>query len=147
MPLAEVADVRVVEGPAMIKGENGRLRAYVQASVRDRDEIGFVEEARLVVEQKVKLPRHVRGVVGSVRALGASTKDSPARLPRGDRCDRPDPLPDLSQHGRYRADDDQRPGGAGRRGDLPVDLRLTTSAWLSGWATSPVSAWPWKRAW
>ncbi len=40
----------------MIKGENGRLRAYVQASVRDRDEVGFVEEAKLVVEQKVKLP-------------------------------------------------------------------------------------------
>jgi len=56
VPLAEVADVRVVEGPAMIKGENGRLRAYVQASVRDRDEMGFVEEAKLVVEQKVKLP-------------------------------------------------------------------------------------------
>jgi Cu(I)/Ag(I) efflux system membrane protein CusA/SilA len=56
IPLAEVADVKIVEGPAMIKGENGRLRAYVQASVRDRDEVGFVEEARLVVEQKVKLP-------------------------------------------------------------------------------------------
>ncbi len=56
VPLAELADVRVVEGPAMIKGENGRLRAYVQASVRDRDEMGFVEEAKLVVEQKVKLP-------------------------------------------------------------------------------------------
>ncbi len=56
IPLAQVADVRVVEGPAVIKGENGRLRAYVQASVRDRDEVGFVEEAKLVVEQKVKLP-------------------------------------------------------------------------------------------
>ena len=56
IPLAQLADVRVVEGPAMIKGENGRLRAYVQASVRDRDEVGFVEEAKLVVEHKVKLP-------------------------------------------------------------------------------------------
>jgi Cu(I)/Ag(I) efflux system membrane protein CusA/SilA len=56
IPLAEVADVKIVEGPAMIKGENGRLRAYVQASIRDRDEVGFVEEAKLVLEQKVKLP-------------------------------------------------------------------------------------------
>ena len=56
IPLAEVADVRVVEGPSMIKSENGRLRAYVQASVRDRDEVGFVEEAQRAVEQKVKLP-------------------------------------------------------------------------------------------
>jgi Cu(I)/Ag(I) efflux system membrane protein CusA/SilA len=58
VPLAEVADVRVVEGPSMIKSENGRLRAYVQLSVRDRDEVGFVEEARRVVDDKVgsKLP-------------------------------------------------------------------------------------------
>jgi Cu(I)/Ag(I) efflux system membrane protein CusA/SilA len=56
IPLAQVAEVKVVEGPAMIKGENGRLRAYVQASVRDRDEVGFVEEARQLVERKVTLP-------------------------------------------------------------------------------------------
>jgi Cu(I)/Ag(I) efflux system membrane protein CusA/SilA len=58
VPLAEVADVRVVEGPSMIKSENGRLRAFVQLSVRDRDEVGFVEEARRVVDDKVtsKLP-------------------------------------------------------------------------------------------
>ena len=34
VPLAEVADVRVVEGPSMIKSENGLLRAYVQLNVR-----------------------------------------------------------------------------------------------------------------
>jgi Cu(I)/Ag(I) efflux system membrane protein CusA/SilA len=57
VPLASVADVRVVEGPAMIKSENGRLRSYVQLAVRNRDEIGFVEEARRVVDQSVKLPQ------------------------------------------------------------------------------------------
>ena len=51
-----VADVRVVEGPAMIKSENGMLRSYVQLSVRDRDMVGFVEEAQRAVAQKVKLP-------------------------------------------------------------------------------------------
>ena len=56
VPLASVADIRVVEGPSMIKSENGRLRAYVQLSVRDRDEVGFVDEARQRVDQKVKLP-------------------------------------------------------------------------------------------
>ncbi|QEH38092.1 Cation efflux system protein CusA [Aquisphaera giovannonii] len=56
VPLASVADVRVVEGPSMIKSENGRLRAYVQLAVRGRDETGFVEEARRVVERKVALP-------------------------------------------------------------------------------------------
>jgi len=54
--LEQVADVRIVEGPSMIKSENGLLRAYVQASVRDRDLVGFVEEAQRTVAGKVKLP-------------------------------------------------------------------------------------------
>ncbi len=56
VPLAEVADVRVVEGPSMIKSENGMLRNYVQLNVRDRDIVGFVEEARRAVESEVELP-------------------------------------------------------------------------------------------
>jgi Cu(I)/Ag(I) efflux system membrane protein CusA/SilA len=57
IPLSELADVRIVEGPAMIKSENGRLRNYVTLNVRgDRDILGFVEEAQRVVAQKVKLP-------------------------------------------------------------------------------------------
>ena len=46
IPLKTVADIRVTEGPAMIKSENGRLRNYVTLNVRDRDLLGFVEEAR-----------------------------------------------------------------------------------------------------
>lgn len=57
IPLAMVADVNIVEGPAMIKSENGMLRNYVQLNVRDRDVVGFVEEAQRVVAQKVKLPQ------------------------------------------------------------------------------------------
>ncbi len=53
IPLAAVADIRVVEGPSMIKSENGLLRSYIQLSVRDRDEVGFVEEAQRVVAEKV----------------------------------------------------------------------------------------------
>jgi Cu(I)/Ag(I) efflux system membrane protein CusA/SilA len=57
VPLAMVADVKIVEGPAMIKSENGMLRNYVQLNVRDRDVVGFVEEAQRVVAQNVKLPQ------------------------------------------------------------------------------------------
>jgi Cu(I)/Ag(I) efflux system membrane protein CusA/SilA len=57
VPLSELAEVRIVEGPAMIKSENGRLRNYVTLNVRgDRDIVGFVDEAQRVVAQKVKLP-------------------------------------------------------------------------------------------
>jgi len=54
--LEDVAKVNVVEGPVMIKSENGRLRSYVQLNVRERDIVGFVEEAQRVVAAKVKLP-------------------------------------------------------------------------------------------
>jgi Cu(I)/Ag(I) efflux system membrane protein CusA/SilA len=57
IPLSMVAEVRIVEGPAMIESENGMLRSKVQLDVRDRDVVGFVEEAQRVVAQKVKLPQ------------------------------------------------------------------------------------------
>ncbi len=57
IPLSDVADIRVVEGPSMIKSENGLLRSYVQLTVTGRDDVGFVEEARQVVADKVKLPQ------------------------------------------------------------------------------------------
>jgi Cu(I)/Ag(I) efflux system membrane protein CusA/SilA len=57
IPLAAVADVRIVEGPSMIKSENGRLRNYVTMNVRgDRDLVGFVEEAKRTVAENVQLP-------------------------------------------------------------------------------------------
>lgn len=59
IPLSALADVRIVEGPAMIKSENGRLLNYVTLNVRGRDIGGFVEEAKRAVAQKVKLPEGV----------------------------------------------------------------------------------------
>lgn len=59
IPLSAVADVKIVEGPAMIKSENGRLLNYVTLNVRGRDIVGFVDEARRVVSEKVSLPEGV----------------------------------------------------------------------------------------
>jgi Cu(I)/Ag(I) efflux system membrane protein CusA/SilA len=56
IPLSQVADVKIVPGPSMIKSENGQLRSYVQLNVRDRDIVGFVEEARQAVESQVTRP-------------------------------------------------------------------------------------------
>src|SRR5207248_11355318 len=50
IPLRMVADLRVVEGPSMVKSENGRLRNYVTLNVRDRDIVGFVEEAKQAIK-------------------------------------------------------------------------------------------------
>jgi Cu(I)/Ag(I) efflux system membrane protein CusA/SilA len=57
--LSEVADIRVVDGPASIKSENGLLRNYVRLNVRGRDAAAFVDEARRVVAAAVTLPAGV----------------------------------------------------------------------------------------
>lgn len=60
VPLATVADVRIVEGPATIKGENGLLRNYVRLNVgADRNPGEFVEEAQRAVAANVTLPQGV----------------------------------------------------------------------------------------
>ncbi|MCL5103902.1 MAG: CusA/CzcA family heavy metal efflux RND transporter [Armatimonadetes bacterium] len=56
MPLAQLADIRSVEGPVQISRENGERRVVVQANVRGRDLGSFVEEVRRRVETQVKLP-------------------------------------------------------------------------------------------
>lgn len=59
VPLSAVADIKIVEGPAMIKSENGRLLNYVTLNVRGRDIVGFFDEAQRVVSEKVELPEGV----------------------------------------------------------------------------------------
>jgi Cu(I)/Ag(I) efflux system membrane protein CusA/SilA len=59
IPLTAVADVRITEGPAVIKSENGELVNYVTLMVRGRDAVGFVDEARRLVAQRVPLPEGV----------------------------------------------------------------------------------------
>jgi Cu(I)/Ag(I) efflux system membrane protein CusA/SilA len=56
IPLAQLARIQVVMGPAMISSENGQLRAFVQLNVRNRDLGGFVDEAKAVLAKEVKLP-------------------------------------------------------------------------------------------
>jgi len=56
IPLGELADIKVVEGPGMIREENGQLAGYVYIDVGGRDIGGYVEEAKQAVAQKVKLP-------------------------------------------------------------------------------------------
>jgi Cu(I)/Ag(I) efflux system membrane protein CusA/SilA len=59
VPLDSVADVRVVEGPATIKSENGLLRNYVRLNVRDVPAGDFVDRARPIVARDVRLPEGV----------------------------------------------------------------------------------------
>lgn len=56
IPLSRVADIRVGDGPATIKSENGWLRNYVRLNVRDRDPAEFVAAAQRQVQQTFALP-------------------------------------------------------------------------------------------
>jgi Cu(I)/Ag(I) efflux system membrane protein CusA/SilA len=56
VPLAQLADIRTVEGPSMIQSENGLLRGAVLLNVRGRDIGGFVEEAQEAISRRVRMP-------------------------------------------------------------------------------------------
>lgn len=56
VPLSSVSTLVREEGPVKIDRERGNRMVVVTANVRDRDLVSFVEEARLKVEQQVKLP-------------------------------------------------------------------------------------------
>ncbi|MEJ5357428.1 MAG: CusA/CzcA family heavy metal efflux RND transporter [Desulfobacterales bacterium] len=56
IPLAQLADIGVSSGPAMIRNEDGLLAGYVFIDVVGRDLGGYVEEARRVVREQVALP-------------------------------------------------------------------------------------------
>jgi Cu(I)/Ag(I) efflux system membrane protein CusA/SilA len=56
VPLGQLAQIRRVEGPAMVASENGLLVVTVLLNVRGRDVGSFVDEARAAVARSVPLP-------------------------------------------------------------------------------------------
>ncbi|MGE5892896.1 MAG: efflux RND transporter permease subunit [bacterium] len=60
IPLAQLADIKIVRGPTAIKSEAGLLAAYVYVDFSGRDVGGFVEEAKKKVDAAVNLPAGYR---------------------------------------------------------------------------------------
>jgi Cu(I)/Ag(I) efflux system membrane protein CusA/SilA len=56
VPISELADIELVNGPAMIRDENGMLAAYVYVDITGRDIGGYVDEAKRVVASQLRLP-------------------------------------------------------------------------------------------
>ena len=54
--LGDVADLRIVDGPPMLRSENGRLAGFVYVDVRGRDLRGTVLDMQRAVAQAVALP-------------------------------------------------------------------------------------------
>ena len=57
IPLGQLATIKLVEGPSMIRDENGHLSGYVYVDIdtEKRDIGGYVEEAKKAVESQLKL--------------------------------------------------------------------------------------------
>jgi len=56
IPLSAVADIQVVDGPAVISREFAKRRVVVGANVHERDMGGFVAELQQRVAKEIKLP-------------------------------------------------------------------------------------------
>lgn len=56
VPLGEVANIAISDGPPMIKSENARPNVWVYVDIHDRDLGSFVQEARAAVSQQLQLP-------------------------------------------------------------------------------------------
>ena len=56
VPLTALADVRIVDGPGMIRSENARRTGFVFIDIAGRDLGGYVAEAQRVVADQVRLP-------------------------------------------------------------------------------------------
>jgi len=56
IPLSELADIEVKEGPAEITRDNGKRRIVIQGNVRGRDIGSFVEELKSKVSSNIKMP-------------------------------------------------------------------------------------------
>jgi len=56
IPVSQLASVKLVSGPAMLRDENGLLAGYVYVDVAGRDIGGYVTDAKRVIAEHVKLP-------------------------------------------------------------------------------------------
>jgi Cu(I)/Ag(I) efflux system membrane protein CusA/SilA len=56
IPISQLADIKLLSGPGMIRDENGRLSGYVYVDVGGRDIGGYVNDAKQAVKEKLQLP-------------------------------------------------------------------------------------------
>jgi Cu(I)/Ag(I) efflux system membrane protein CusA/SilA len=56
IPVGQLATVKLVSGPAMLRDENGLLAGYVYVDVAGRDIGGYVTGAKRVIAERVNLP-------------------------------------------------------------------------------------------
>jgi len=56
VPITQVADIRIVKGPPVVKSENARNTAWIYVDITGIDVGTYVKKAQEVVREKIKLP-------------------------------------------------------------------------------------------
>ncbi len=56
IPLSEVADLHISEGPDMIRSENARLNGWIYIDIASRDLGSYINEAKEKIKEKIDLP-------------------------------------------------------------------------------------------
>ena len=56
IPLGEVTDIKIVDGPPVLKSENARLSGWTFVDIRDVDLGSYVQNAQHIVSQQIQLP-------------------------------------------------------------------------------------------
>ncbi|BBO77446.1 cation transporter [Desulfosarcina widdelii] len=56
VPIAQLADIRIVKGPPVIKSENARNNAWVYVDLRGIDVGTYVQVAQKILQEKIDLP-------------------------------------------------------------------------------------------
>ncbi|MDE2388212.1 MAG: efflux RND transporter permease subunit [Betaproteobacteria bacterium] len=56
IPLGQLAQVKLVQGPPSIRTENALLSAYIFVDIRDRDIGGYIADAQKAVREQVQFP-------------------------------------------------------------------------------------------
>ena len=82
VPLGEVADIRIEDGPGMIKTENARLNGWIYVDIDTADLGAYVAEAQRVVREQVDLPPgYAVSWSGSTSTWSAPSRSSPPWCP------------------------------------------------------------------
>ncbi len=56
VPLAQVAELRIIHGPPLLKSENARLASWVTIDLRDQDPESYIRRAQRVLDEGLALP-------------------------------------------------------------------------------------------
>ena len=56
IPIGQIANIKIIQGPSSIRDENGSLAGFVFVDIKDRDIGSYVEEAKNEIQEQIQLP-------------------------------------------------------------------------------------------